>query len=97
MVQTDPARDCLDIGARHLAHVCDLVDETDARGEERVRGHLDHFRRRDVRPQNGGVDKRVEGGDGVRVLLGERPDDDAVWTSEVVETVPSARNSGFET
>ena len=72
-----------DVGARRLADVRDLVDERDARHEGRVRGELDHLRRRHVAADDRRVDPVVEPRDDVAVGLVERADDDAVRLHEV--------------
>ena len=78
-----PFRDLDDVRAGRLADVRDLVDERDARHQERVRGQLDHLGRVDVGAHDRRVDRRVERRDGVAVLLLERADDDPVRLHEV--------------
>src|SRR5262249_56405511 len=48
VVETYAFGDLLDIGAGDLTDVRNLVDETDARRQERVCGELDHLGRRHV-------------------------------------------------
>ena len=99
VVEADSSRDVDDVGADELADVRDLVDEADARREERVRGELHELGRSDVHRENVvAVELVVEPCDALAVLRLERADDDAVWVHEVVGSAfPSARNSGLET
>src|SRR5215213_898293 len=82
-VEAHPPRDVVHVGADELAHVRDLVDEADARAEERVRCELDHLGRRDVGPDYRSVEPDVELLDRLRVGLLERADDDPVRLEKV--------------
>ena len=66
-----------------LADLGDLVDERDARHQRRVRGELDHLGRVDAGAHDRRLERRVETGDGVAVLLLERPHRDPVRVHEV--------------
>jgi hypothetical protein len=48
LIVTHPLRDFLHICAKRFADVGNLVDEADARGEERIRRILDHFRSAEI-------------------------------------------------
>src|SRR5215207_1998581 len=45
IVQPDAARDVLHVGSDFFTEVGDLVNESDLRGQERIRGVLDHLGR----------------------------------------------------
>ena len=83
MVEADAFGDALDVGADELADVRDLVDERDARHQERVRRELDHLGGVDVCAHDGRVDARVQRLDRVAVRLVERADDDPIGLHEV--------------
>ena len=98
VVEADALRDVDDVGADELADVRDLVDEADARREERVRGELHELGRRDVRAHDLGLDAA----DAARRRGRRRSSSNAPTTSrsgfmKSATALPSARNSGFET
>ena len=80
-----PSATVVDVGARRLADVRDLVDEGDARHERSVRGELHHLGRRDVTADDRRVDARVQRLDHVAVRRVEGADDDAVGLHEVAD------------
>ena len=83
------------VGAHHLAHVGDLVDERDLGGQEGVGGVLDHLRRGHVGAYNHSVDTAVELLDRVAVLYRGRADDDAVGLQEVLNSGALAQELGI--
>ncbi len=94
MVKADAVRDLLDVGAHQLADVRDLVDEADARHQERVGRELDHLRRRHVGAHDGRVELLVQRRDPVAVLGVERPDHDPVGVREVANSRPLGEELG---
>ena len=97
VVEADALRDLDDVRAGRLADVRDLVDERDARHQERVRGELDHLGRVDVAAHDRRVERRVERGDGVAVARARtrrRRSRSGCMKSRTA--LPSARNSGFD-
>ena len=67
-----------DVGAGRLADVRDLVDERDARHQERVRRELDHLRRVDIARTIGASSDAYSAATRVRVVGVERADHDPV-------------------
>jgi hypothetical protein len=87
-VVTDAAAHLVDVGARPLAEVRDLVHERDARREERVGGVLRHLGAGVVHRDDGvpGAHERlVQLAHDLERLLAHRADDDAVGLHEVVD------------
>ena len=87
LVEADAFGDLHDVGPRRLAHVRDLVDERDARHQERVRRELDHLRRRDVSVHDRRLDPRVERLDDRAVRIVERTDHHSIRVHEVTDGV----------
>ena len=85
VVEAHAARDLDHVGAGLLAHVGDLVDERDLRGQERVGGELDHLGALDVGAHDRRVERRVELGDRVARPVAVVADDDAVGLEEVLD------------
>src|SRR5579885_2622746 len=85
VVEPDTLGDLDDVGAGRLADVRDLVDERDARHQERVGRELDHLGRVDVAAHDPHVERRVQRGDGGAVGVVERADDDPVGVHEVAD------------
>ena len=85
VVEPDGLRDRLDVRADELADVGNLVDEADARREERVRRELHHLRRGDVHVHDRRVERRMQLFDASAVLRIERADHDPVGMQEVVQ------------
>src|SRR5207247_9150358 len=63
-------------------------DEADPRRQERVRGELDHLRRRDARPHEGRLETLVERSHAIAVLVAGRSDHDPIWVPEVLDPAP---------
>ena len=97
VIEADPFGDVLDVGADELADVGDLVDEADARDEERVRRELDHLRGVDVRAHDRRVDAAVERLDASPSSSANAPITIRSGSMKSRTAVPSAVNSGFET
>ena len=95
VVEANPLRNLLDVGAGGLADVRDLVDEADACHQEGVGGELDHLRGSDVRAHDRRVDRLVERCDDARVHLRERADDDAVRVHEVLDRAALGEELGI--
>ncbi len=83
VVEADPLGDLDDVGAGRFADVRDLVDEADARHEERVRGELDHLGGGDVGADDRCAERLVERSHRIGVRLREGADHDAVGVREV--------------
>src|SRR5438093_797584 len=88
MVEPDTLRDLDDVRADRLAHVRDLVDERDARHQERIRGELDHLCRCNVRSDHRRLDSPIQRFDRCAVLVGESADDDPIGVEEIAHRVP---------
>ena len=88
-------RDFADVGVERFAEVRDRVDEGDLRGEEGVRGVLDHLGRRRIRDEHRRLHAAVE----VRHPDGRRrpfaTDDDAIRVEEVLDGLPLAEELGI--
>ena len=84
VIQPDAGGHVHDVGADQLADARDLVDEADARGEERVRRELDHLGGGDVGDHDRRVERLVERRDALRTVGLERAHDDPVRVHEVV-------------
>ena len=97
MVEADALRDVDDVGADELAHVRDLVDEADARRQERVRGELHELRRRDVGAHDDAVDASCSSTTRSPSASSNAPTTMRSGLVKSATALPSARNSGFET
>ncbi len=93
-VVTHADRDFADVGVDRLADVRDGVDERDLRREERVRGVLDHLRRRGVGDEHRRVDPLVELADAHGRLAVFAADHDAVGVQEVADGLALAQEFG---
>ena len=96
LVEAHAAGDLLDVGARLLADVGDLVDEGDLGRQERVGGQLDHLGGGDVGADELAADGRVDRGHRVGRPLGAGvgADHNAVWVHEVVNRRALAQELG---
>ena len=100
LVEAHAARDLLDVGAQLLGHVRDLVDERDLRGEEGVRGELDHLgarRRRCARSARRAARTAPRRGRRSRPTRRPRPTTTRSGCMKSSTAAPSLRNSGHET
>jgi len=100
IIEPDPARDLLDVGADFLGKIGHLVDKGDLGREKRVRGVFGQLRAAAIRVKNG---RRIEmkrpidvGNDLARSRV-VGPDHYAVGMLEVPDRPrPPSENSGFE-